>query len=91
MISVLSRLKKRRREKRERDINDRKKWMAHRKAVIEAAAIAMTKRPCAINEMRPCERECVHFREGFVESMPDPMGGEFSYAERPSCRLWRRG
>lgn len=58
---------------------------------VEEATIKMTSRPCAIRQFYSCDRDCVHFEAGSVES----LGWHWTrdepafWVEQPKCKLWR--
>jgi len=49
----------------------------------------MLSKPCAINDMRLCQNDCVHFSSGKVFVMDDAYGGEVPVMISPRCKLWK--
>jgi len=48
----------------------------------------MFRRPCTLNSGANCFKECVHFRDGYVETF-DFMGEPGISSADPRCKLWK--
>ena len=82
MFSYFKRRRVQRKALKEKALKDSKmKAMAN--LALETAH--MTSKPCAINEFKNCDKNCVHFENGQVDLVwLEPR----YYNTEPRCKLW---
>lgn len=82
------------RDRKAKEIQERKAWVVRSKKdaemAIDAARTQMLSLACPFRGLERCSFDCVHWKGGRVVYFPDwrDRSDGYYYAARPVCRLW---